>query len=159
MGKHNSELKIISHRGNINGPNKIRENVIPYIVECIEKYSLDVEIDLRFQNNQLYLTHDELFTEENKITDLTFLQQYKDHLWLHCKDFETLIYANNTLIDFNYFGHCNDPFVLTSKKYIFTSPGNLTGDRVVCVMPELVTKSLNFSSYCAVLTDYPLNFI
>lgn len=153
------KLNVISHRGNINGPDKARENKIECIIECIEKYSLDVEIDLRTKDNKLFLTHDEIFTDFTYFNNVQFLKKYKNNLWIHCKDIETLIYANENLQEFNYFGHNNDSFVLTSKRFIFTAPGNLTGTNVVCVMPELNSSFVNPYNVCAVLTDYPLNFL
>ena len=48
-------MKIISHRGNLTGPDKKRENNIDCIIECIEKFSIDVEIDLHVKKNKIYL--------------------------------------------------------------------------------------------------------
>lgn len=47
----------ISHRGNLNGPNKIEENKIEYIEEALNK-KFDVEIDLWFVNKNFFLGHD-----------------------------------------------------------------------------------------------------
>jgi glycerophosphoryl diester phosphodiesterase len=51
-------MKLIAHRGNINGPNPLRENSIDYIEEAISE-GFDVEIDLRVEDNQCYLGHDD----------------------------------------------------------------------------------------------------
>ena len=152
-------MKIISHRGNLTGPDKKRENNIDCIIECIEKFSIDVEIDLHVKKNKIYLTHDEIFSSKTRITSFDDFKKYKNKLWIHCKNIEALIYANENLSQFNYFGHTNDPFVLTSKKYIFTLPSLLTGDKVIWVMPELINACNKVKNVYAVLTDYPLKFL
>ena len=47
----------ISHRGNINGPNKKLENNPNYIKDAIKK-GFSVEVDVNFKNNNFYLGHD-----------------------------------------------------------------------------------------------------
>ena len=51
-------MKIISHRGNLTGPNPIRENSIDYIEEAIAE-GFDVEVDLWVDDNECYLGHDD----------------------------------------------------------------------------------------------------
>ena len=50
-------MKIIAHRANINGSNFASENRLSQIKKCIE-LGYDIEIDIRFLNNKLYLGHD-----------------------------------------------------------------------------------------------------
>ena len=50
-------MKLIAHRGNINGINPQRENTIDYIEEAIE-LGYDVEIDLNLHKGGFYLGHD-----------------------------------------------------------------------------------------------------
>jgi len=50
-------MKIIAHRGNLTGPNPLRENSIDYIEEAISE-GFDVEIDLWVEDNQCHLGHD-----------------------------------------------------------------------------------------------------
>ena len=53
-------MKLIAHRGNVTGPNPLRENSLEYIDDAI-KLGYDVEIDVRHieWEQQLYLGHDE----------------------------------------------------------------------------------------------------
>lgn len=150
-------MKFISHRGNTIGPEPEKENKIETIIQCIEKHNLDVEIDIFVKDGIMFLTHDD--NESGMVNEkhLEILKTYKDRLWIHCKNLEALIYMQTQLPDFNYFGHSNDDFVLTSKKYIFTRPGIAGGERVICVMPEMASKTDTFENYFAVLTDYPLH--
>jgi len=53
-------MKLISHRGNINGTNPIEENRPKYIENAISM-GFDVEIDIRYdiKTSTLWLGHDE----------------------------------------------------------------------------------------------------
>ena len=51
-------MKLISHRGNIKGPNPYRENTPTYI-DCAIGNGYDVEIDVRSIDGELWLGHDE----------------------------------------------------------------------------------------------------
>ena len=74
---------LISHRGNLNGPNAKDENKPEYIKEALSK-DFDVEVDVRNYNNKLYLGHDEPLYEVNE----SFLLNKK--LWCHAKDANAL---------------------------------------------------------------------
>ena len=49
---------LISHRGNLSGPNPLRENTANYIDEAIKK-GFDVEIDIWENEGDFFLGHDE----------------------------------------------------------------------------------------------------
>jgi hypothetical protein len=149
---------IISHRANINGPNKFEENTFSAVIKCLTQYNLHVEIDIHVQDEIISFGHDS-FNIETIIDLYSFrsaFSKHKDRLWIHCKNLEALIYCQKNLSAYNYFGHNNDEFVLTSKKYIFTRPGTTAGKNVICVMPELIKDSIDITKYAGVLTDYPL---
>ena len=50
-------MKLIAHRGNINGPNQEMENNPDYILNTL-RFGYDCEIDVHLINNELYLGHD-----------------------------------------------------------------------------------------------------
>ena len=52
-----NHIKLISHRGNINGCNPKLENTPDYIKDAIH-LGYDVEIDIWYSNNTLWLGHD-----------------------------------------------------------------------------------------------------
>ena len=85
--------KLISHRGNLNGPIEGRENKVDYIMEAIN-LGYDVEIDLHYYNGSLYLGHD---IKQEYFDVLTF-EQAKGKLWIHCKDTKTLGFCGFTQI-------------------------------------------------------------
>ena len=74
---------LISHRGNLNGKNKERENEPLYIIEATEK-GYDVEIDVWWKEDRFYLGHDEPYYKVN----INFLQNRK--FWCHAKNIEAL---------------------------------------------------------------------
>jgi hypothetical protein len=124
-------MKLISHRGNINGPNPLEENNPEYIDFAL-KLCYDVEIDLRLENNKFYLGHD----ESQYYVPMIWLVERKDNLWIHCKDLDCLNNFSNSPIDFNYFWHQEDDYTLTSKNFIWTYPGKEYKSKSVIVMPE-----------------------
>ena len=71
---------LISHRGNISGPNKVMENNPDYIISALRS-GFDVEIDFWCVKNKLYLGHDypQFLIKEN------FLKKKK--IMVSCKKF------------------------------------------------------------------------
>jgi glycerophosphoryl diester phosphodiesterase len=106
-------MKIISHRGNLNGKNVELENNPTYILKAISM-GFDVEIDLRVKDNQLFLGHD---APQYKI-DKSFLEDNKEFLWIHCKEIDSLNKIKN-IPGLNYFSHDKDDFVLTSLNFVW----------------------------------------
>jgi len=144
--------KLISHRGNIDGPNSSDENS-PDVLSKVMNEGYDVEIDLRMVGGLLMLGHD----EPDYVIQVDFLEAFSDKLWIHCKNYEALDFlANSKDIDLNFFYHTDDEYVMTSKGHIFTRPGGLVGSMSVIVMPELVDCYSDFDiERCyAVCSDY-----
>ena len=83
---------LISHRGNLNGPNRNRENEPLYIVEALEQ-GFDVEIDVWWKDNEFWLGHDE---PQYKVKR-EFLQNRK--LWCHSKNIDAFFKFKTSLID------------------------------------------------------------
>ena len=121
---------LISHRGNISGPNKQDENNPEYIKKTLIR-GFDCEIDVWFLNQQWFLGHD---NPQYKIKQQFLLQ---DGLWIHAKNLSAL--SKLTTLDVNYFWHQEDSYTLTSNKYIWTYPGFELSKRSICVMPETIS--------------------
>jgi hypothetical protein len=152
--------KLISHRANLNGPNEIKENTLESILYCLEKTNYDVEIDIRYIENTIQIGHD--LPSKEILTTFYFLNiftKYKDRLWIHCKNIEAMIFFSEIKTKFNYFGHSNDEFVITSFGYIFTRP-NIINKNAVVVMPEIICDNIIDSHFecIAILTDYPIKY-
>lgn len=126
-------MKLIAHRGNIDGSNPLEENRPEYIEKAIES-GYDVEIDIRYEKNVdgLYLGHD----EPQYVINWLWLSKYKENLWIHCKNIEALFEFSLETSGYNYFWHQEDDYTLTSKNYIWTYPGKIHTKKSVIVMPE-----------------------
>jgi hypothetical protein len=141
-------MKIIAHRGNLEGPNKSTENKPETICSAIER-GFDCEIDVWRIDDQLWLGHD----EPQYVTSLSFLTHYHTRLWIHCKNLEALTYLKD---DFNCFFHDKDVYTLTSRGYIWGNISSPCNSFVIQVMPELTET---FSTQCyGVCTDYPIRY-
>ena len=132
-------MKLIAHKGNINGPDPSKENTPEQIEWCIDN-GYDVEIDIRYNpdKDKFYLGHDESQYEIN----WWWLAGKSAHLWIHCKDITTLHeFAANTS-GYNYFWHQGDDYTLTSRGQIWASPGKPYKDDTVIVVenPEDVKE-------------------
>ena len=128
-------MKLIAHRGNTDGPNPLEENRLEYIDFAIQ-LGYNVEIDVRREDYQFYLGHD----ESQYYVPMTWLVKRKDKLWIHCKDFKSLDIFSSSSVDFHYFWHQEDDFTLTSKNYIWTYPGKKYTPKSIIVMPERTNK-------------------
>lgn len=144
--------KIISHRGNLTGPNSVHENSLEAIDHCIYKLKISVEVDLRWMNGKLYLGHD----LPEILIDPIWLRIRHDNLYIHAKNPEALEFCLKEHL--HYFTHENDPYTITSRGYIWAYPGKEpVGHKTIGVMPEGHWDVLpNFYGIC---TDYPMNYI
>jgi len=138
-------VRLISHRGNINGPLPERENSPNYIEEAIS-LGYDVEVDLWFEGGSFYLGHDKPQYEIR----FEWLEQWYYRLWVHCKN----IHAVQYLKDFNYihyFWHQEDDIALTSFNFLWTYPGKELWGSSICVLPELNNEEIpnNIHGICS----------
>lgn len=125
-------MKFIAHRGNTNGPNFERENQLDYIEEAIAD-GFDAEIDIWYlpQAEKFYLGHD----KPQYLVSWYWLAKHMEYLWIHCKNLDALDKFCNTG-GYNFFWHDTDRFTLTSKKFIWTYPGQPYSPKSIIVMPE-----------------------
>ena len=121
---------LISHRGNLNGPNEVRENSPYYIMEAIDE-GYDVEVDLWWVDGKVYLGHDK---PQYEVSD-EWLGERIDKLLVHCKNVELLNWIRSTTL--HYFWHEEDTLTLTSKNYMWVYPGKQPIIGSIAVMPEI----------------------
>jgi len=133
---------LISHRGNIDGVNKLRENKIDYINEAI-KNGFDVEIDVWYKKNEFYLGHD------NPVDKVSKDYLKNNSLWCHAKNFESLQKMLEN--DIHCFFHDTDKYTLTSRNYIWAFPGIDGGENTIAVKPE--GKNLNLIKFSGICSD------
>ena len=126
-------MKIISHRGNLKGPNSDKENNPSYIESAL-KLGYEVEIDVWYIDKKWHLGHD-MPQYENLRYDFLL----KRGLWLHAKNGDAF-YNLLQDVDCNVFWHTDEDWVLTSKKYIWTYPNTKlypTGEKEVIMLSTL----------------------
>ena len=141
-------MRLISHRGNLNGPNISKENHPEYIMEAIYQ-GYDVEIDVWY-TDRFMLGHDK---PQYKFP-FKLLEKFHSRLWIHCKNLEAI--TRLKAIDpsasrLNYFWHEKDTVTLTSKNYIWAYPGKQpVGNNCIAVMPENMTSEIRgFAGICS----------
>jgi hypothetical protein len=123
---------LISHRGNTNGRFELHENEPNYIDIALSK-GYDVEIDVWYVDNILYLGHDKPQYE----IDFKWLLNRFNKLWIHCKNVESVVYFKDCGYDVNYFWHQEDTLTLTSKNHIWVYPGKQPVKNSIAVTPEI----------------------
>ena len=146
-------MKLISHRGNVNGKLESWENEPTYIDLAISK-GYDVEIDVWYKDNILWLGHD----EPQYGVDFRWFKDRIPKLWVHCKNIEAMTYFNTNfeMFPFNYFWHENDVITLTSLNYIWAFPGKQPIKNSIAVMPEIFNDDV--SSAIGVCSDFIENY-
>ena len=134
-------MKLIAHRGLFNGPDLLLENK-PEQIELAIKLGFDVEVDVWYINNALYLGHDYPAYE----IPLEFLQ--RKEIWAHAKDLPALQYMLDNNV--HCFWHEVDQRTLTSKGYIWTYPEEETLSRSVLVVQDHIKPS-NENTYLSLI--------
>ncbi len=123
-------MRLIAHRGNINGPIPERENQPDYIQEALDA-GYDVEADIWYQDGRFYLGHDKPETR------VSFLYLSSPRLWFHAKNPEAL----HIMIQYDDI-HCffigDEGVTLTSKKIIYGYPTKRLPPQSVAIMIDSI---------------------
>jgi len=144
-------MKLISHRGNINGGISSWENEPTYIDLAISK-GFDVEVDAWFKDGKLWLGHD----KPDFSVDFIWFRNRMTKLWVHCKNVESLEFFINCGYSVHYFWHENDTVTITSKGYIWAYPGKQPIKNSIAVMPEINNDKI--SECIGICSDYIENY-
>jgi hypothetical protein len=135
---------LISHRGNLNGPNSCLENH-PDSIKYALSLGYDCEIDVWKIDENFFLGHDLPQFEIEK----EFL--FKNlGLWIHCKNFEALedLSLESDLKN-NIFFHNKDDYTLTSKGIIWAYPGKNVRKNCVRVQLGVATYPKDIYGICS----------
>ena len=121
-------MRLISHRGNINGKQPIIENM-PSYVDTALKLGYDVEVDVWYESDIFYLGHD--------FAQYEIKEEYLNNkrLWCHAKNSAALYFMRKANI--HCFWHEGDDYTLTSQGYTWTYPKKELHENSICVLPEL----------------------
>lgn len=146
-------MKLISHRGNLNGRMESWENEPTYIDLAISK-GYDVEVDVWYKDNILWLGHD----EPQYGVDFKWFRDRISKLWVHCKNIDAIEFfmANFETFPLNFFWHENDTLTLTSLNYIWAFPNKQPIKNSIAVMPELFNDDV--SSAIGICSDVIENY-
>ena len=161
-------MKIISHRGNLKGPDPLREN-IPEAIEEALSLGYDVEIDVWYMGNSFWLGHDR---NERKFNTMQLFDWCKlGDIYLHCKNHRALqmfLKDNANLLPNVYpFYHDVDNCILMRDDIIWVHPKAVKSfenipDNCIAVLPNCknvvsISDDLNLSKFLGICTDYPEN--
>ena len=143
-------MRLISHRGNINGPRPEKENEPAYIQGAIA-LGYDVEIDVWNIGGNWFLGHD----EPTYSIDIEFLRD--ERLLCHATNLPALHLMINEE-EIHCFWHQEDHYTITSENYILSYPGYSTsGKDTICMKAEY--HDLNTIKNCyAVCSDYIIQY-
>lgn len=146
--------RIISHRGNLYGPNSCKENHPDSLADPC-KLGFDVEVDVWFIDNKFILGHDK---PEYEIKKYDLLD---NSYWIHCKNIEALFELSTSSSaksrQIQYFYHNSDDAVLTSRNKLWTYPGKPLTSNSIAVLPELYPDQ-DLSECAGVCTDFPIKY-
>jgi hypothetical protein len=149
-------MRLIAHRGNIDGQNVERENTPSYILEAL-CLGFDCEIDVWSINDILYSGHD----SPSCIIDINFILQHKDRLWIHCKNSAALEYFTVVHRSVNCFYHDKDSYTITSHQVVWGNINSDIIDNMICVMPEKyasVPSYVQLGHCSGICSDYIKSF-
>jgi hypothetical protein len=147
-------MKIISHRGNVNGRLSEAENRPEYIDDAI-RLGYDVEIDVWDVDGKFFLGHD----EPQYPVELGWLVERKDNLWIHTKNFEALHHLID--IDVRVFYHEQErQTIINNCNLIWSHDLNNVSSKSIIPLLDLTSVQSNYQQYknvygiCSDYVDY-----
>ena len=102
-------MKLIAHRGNVEGRDEVWENTPRHIDNAISM-GYDVEVDVWESVESIWLGHD----RPTYSIRMDFLLERAEHLWIHAKNI-TAVEELKSYPELNWFWHDKDDMTLTSK--------------------------------------------
>lgn len=140
---------IISHRGNLEGPDPMTENTLIQAKKCLSR-GFNIELDIWEREGKLYLGHDGPGEEEVPLEMI-----HTAGIWWHCKNIgamRMMIYS-----DSNFFFHYGDDVALTGFGYLWTYPGRELTAHSIAVLPE-TQLDWNINKAFGICTDFPYRY-
>jgi hypothetical protein len=154
-------MKVIAHRGLLDGPNKGLENS-PIQIEAALSYGLEVEVDVwwvaeRAQSKFASRTESHwMLGHDSPMYPVSQEFLERDGIWVHCKNSAAMDHASDAM---HYFWHQTDDVTITSRGYFWSYPGKelRNKSKSVMVLPEInhdMHAIPDASEYYRVCTDY-----
>lgn len=138
----NGHRLIISHRGNVNGPDPEIENNPDWIfrLTCL---GINVEVDVwHGGNGDFYLGHDE---PVYRVQDDFLMNPL---LWCHAKNVEALLRMRSMGV-LSFFWHENDEAALVSNGYIWTCDKSLADRTEVVIVDKNRDHHIEKAGVCS----------
>lgn len=135
-------MKLIAHRGNIQGAKRWFENK-PEYVDIALQLGYDVEVDVFYEKGDFWLGHDAPRYRVNEAY-LTL-----PGIWCHAKSMEALERMLNNP-EIHCFWHEEDQFTLTSRNLIWTADESSANENSVLVsLDETTDKFTKLYGICS----------
>jgi glycerophosphoryl diester phosphodiesterase len=144
---------LISHRGNLNGPNRDTENTIPAVKAALDA-GYDCEVDVWFVDGRWYIGHDSPW----QVVTQEFLQH--GGLWCHAKNLAALMRLRDMGVEV--FWHEHDERTLTSFGHIWTYPDKELCEDSICVHkgpPSTLSNVGEISACIGICSDYIQQYV
>jgi len=146
IGLNNKNIKIISHRANLNGPCRQYENSPKRILEVLRQ-GFDVEADVWRTERGWFLGHE--FPRHSVSRSFLSLPG----LWCHAKNQKALVHMLRHK-SIHCFWHQNDDYTITSRGLIWAYPGKKFSPQTIVVCKG--HKKRNVNGAYGLCTDYPV---
>jgi len=161
-------MRIISHRGNLTGPEKSRENQEFALIESLER-GFDVEFDLWCMGDRFWLGHDVPQKTFSIDTLVHWTSRYSNQkMYVHCKNvwaMEKMTYF--VISNMIPFFHDADQCILLRDNTIWVHPNAIytcsSKEKSIAVYPSCkkteydVSLDINMSGFYGICTDYPVD--
>lgn len=160
-------MRVISHRGNLVGPDKDKENTELYLIEALEK-GFDLEFDVWYIASRFWLGHDQADNKFSIDTLIQWSEQYiNQKFYVHCKNMWALeemtrIEKRNIIPFF----HDIDQCILLKDGKIWVHPNVVGGvsnkENAIAVFSTCksaaydINYDIDFRNFYGICTDYPL---
>jgi len=139
-------MKIISHRGNLDGRKPDCENNPTYVQHALD-LGFEVEVDVWYVDGRFFLGHDTPIY----LVEPSWFQGKA--LWCHAKNREALEEMIVSPYGITCFWHETDKMTLTSNGFLWMYPGNYSH---IGVTVWLGTSEETIPNMWGVCTDYPI---
>lgn len=163
-------MKIISHRGNLNGPNQKTENTVDAIEKALQS-GFCIEFDIWYFANRFWLGHDSPESVFSIDTLVRWSNMYSDkNLYVHCKNIwaleEMTKLQKSNIIPFF---HDADQCILLRDNIIWVHPKAIYGvdelgrSKCIAVVSKCKTAKydfdldISFETWYGICTDYPID--
>jgi hypothetical protein len=159
-------VRIISHRGNLTGPDSDKENTESYLIEALNM-GFDIEFDIWYIS-KFWLGHDSPLKSFSTDTLLHWSTMYMNqNFYVHCKNMwaleEMIKISKRNIIPFF---HDVDQCILLKDNTIWVHPSavhsSLTRENCIAVYSTCKTVKydinydIDFERFHGICTDYPL---